>query len=187
MDGYRKILSIIAKRHPEIWDAINPHSLSDLVALNPQPLPPKEIGRRFDLASLNPQPLPPGPPDEMFGRHLVQMAYLADTLGLELRPLDEWSTYDDGELDTMGRPDPRLAAFLHWLRVHGWRWPWPPPPDPREGPQPDPWRTDVQQNLLAGIALGIASAGSFAESNRFLSVTMDGLAEAVAASELMSV
>ena len=44
------------------------------VALNPQPLPPKELRspfqnrillerfRRGGLASLNPQPLPPGPP-----------------------------------------------------------------------------------------------------------------------------
>lgn len=33
----------------------------DAVALNPQPLPPKEIGavRNFDAVLLNPQPLPP--------------------------------------------------------------------------------------------------------------------------------
>jgi hypothetical protein len=39
----------------------------DAVALNPQPLPPKEIGtsvRNFDTVMLNPQPLPPEPPPE---------------------------------------------------------------------------------------------------------------------------
>ena len=42
----------------------------DAVALNPQPLPPKEIGsavRNYDAVMLNPQPLPPDPPpDKVF-------------------------------------------------------------------------------------------------------------------------
>lgn len=180
MDGYRKILSIIARRHPEIEDAINPHSLIDLVALNPQPLPPKEIGRsRVNPAALNPQPLPPA---EIFGRHLVQLAYFADKVGLELRPIDEWASRSHGvddPIDSLG-DDSRVRALIEWLLANGVI----PVPNPDE---PKPISPAAVQVLLADIAVGIASGGSFAESNRFLSATMDGLAETLSTSELMSV
>jgi hypothetical protein len=36
---------------------------TDVVALNPQPLPPAGDGLSIDFVALNPQPLRPGPPE----------------------------------------------------------------------------------------------------------------------------
>ncbi|RHW22423.1 hypothetical protein D0Z08_31440 [Nocardioides immobilis] len=136
----RTLLSIIARLNPRAIDGLIPHgpvlsSNLDLVALNPQPLPPIDEGIRF-------------------GRSLVHLAFVADKLGQEVAPIARWS---EGEgLDPLGEPNPVLAALIaEWVKAGK--------PFPEPEPQPD-WRNEV----LAGIALGIASAGAVADSNAFL-------------------
>jgi hypothetical protein len=75
-------------------------NLLDLVALNPQPLPPEppditfaiasQIDNLSDLVALNPQPLPPEPPDRTFGISFgisKQLDNPLDLVGLNPQPL----------------------------------------------------------------------------------------------------
>ncbi len=140
MDINRILLSIILDRIPEAADAFWPHgprvsNALDLVALNPQPLPPVDQGIRF-------------------GRSLVQLAFVAEKLGQPVTPLAEWS--DGDVLDNLGAPNPVLAALIAELLKHGG-------PVPDDEPKPH-WKNEV----LAGVVLGLASAGAVVDSNEFL-------------------
>ncbi|HWJ81784.1 MAG TPA: hypothetical protein VNS55_06070 [Nocardioides sp.] len=156
MDVNRILLSIILDRFPGAADALIPHG------------PP--VASRIDLAALNPQPLPPVDAGIGFGRSLVQLAFVAEKLGQEVAPLSTWA--DDEVLDNLGAPNPVLAALIAELLKHGG-------PVPDDGPNPN-WKNEA----LAGVALGIASAGAVAESNAFLreafQAAVAGVAEAAA-------
>lgn len=140
MDINRKLLTILIDRIPEAWDAIIPHG--------------PRWASFLDEVALNPQPLPPVDAGVSFGRSLVQLAFMADKLGQELAPLKTWSDVD--VLDNLGAPNPVLAALIAELRRRGG-------PVPDDEPKPH-WKNEV----LAGVALGIASAGDLAESDVFL-------------------
>ena len=83
----RLTIDDLGHKEPPVPDPIGPVSNHlDAVALNPQPLPPKEIGagsfvNRFDAVAVNPQPLPP--------RELVAgvRASLLDAVALNPQPL----------------------------------------------------------------------------------------------------
>ena len=138
VDINRILLTTLLDRIPEAWDAVIPHghrvaSILDLVALNPQPLPPVDQGIRF-------------------GRSLVQLAFVAEKIGQPVTPLAEWS--NDDVLDNLGAPNPVLAALIAELIKHGG-------PVPDDEPKPH-WKNEV----LAGVALGLATAGDAVETER---------------------
>ena len=140
VDINRILLTTLLDRIPAAWDAVIPHghrvtSLLDLVALNPQPLPPVAQGVSF-------------------GRSLVQLAFVAEKIGQPVTPLAEWS--NDDVLDNLGAPNPVLAALIAELIKHGG-------PVPDDEPKPH-WKNEV----LAGVALGIATAGDAVDTNEFL-------------------
>lgn len=96
------LLSLVARLHPSIWDAINPHgpvvrTVADRVALNPQPLPPGPDPFLVAAAGM--------------ATELAGLAVAADVRG---ESSGEWV----GELidDWCGTPWPRK-----------WPWPWPGP------------------------------------------------------------
>jgi hypothetical protein len=104
------LLAIIASMHPEIYDAIHPHSPASGVALN--------------QVALNPQPLPPRGGSTLaaaaVAQRMVRLAVDADTrgesgAGLVGKLIDEW-------------------CGTVWPRK--WPRPW---PGPQSGPLPDPW------------------------------------------------
>lgn len=143
MDVNRFLVSIILKWHPEAADAIWPHGPAiadelDLVALNPQPLPPVDAGIRF-------------------GRMLTQLDFAADKVGRPVKPLADWSTIDGHELDDLGRPNPVLAALLAWLTAGGRL------PVPDDEPRPH-WKSE----LLAGVVIGLVASGNALDSSAFL-------------------
>ncbi len=140
MDINRILLTTLLDRIPAAWDAVIPHghrvtSILDLVALNPQPLPPVAQGVSF-------------------GRSLVQLAFVAEKIGQPVTPLAEWS--NDDVLDNLGAPNPVLSALIAELIKHGG-------PVPDDEPKPH-WKNEV----LAGVALGIATAGDAVDTNEFL-------------------
>jgi hypothetical protein len=123
------LLSVVARVHPQVWDAIVPHT--------PQP------GGRAALGLLNPQPLPPADAfllaAAVMAHDLVRVAIETHVQGGESASLvrefiDEWC----------GTPWPRK-----------WPTPWPGPPL-GQGPSPVPW--DVATARVVG-AIVFASAG----------------------------
>lgn len=155
-----KLLAIISSLHPEGEDAIHPHgpvlrTRGELVALNPQPLPPREVRAAIDLA-----------------KHLSHAALEAELSGERsaraeaflVEMIDDWC----------GVPWPRK-----------WPWPWPGPrpdegphPDPWIPGQPDPW--SVAQARVAA-ALVFASVGARLGEGSLRNVLLEGaerLAEA---------
>jgi hypothetical protein len=129
MDINSKLFVIIASRVPAIWDVIGP------VALNPQPLPP--VSRSEVYTELNPQPLPPGPPPETYGavvgRELVKLAWEADKLGQQVKPLADW---EDDPCPTY----PKKPKLPPWL---------PPVPDPNPA-----WLDGYHLGLACALAVG---------------------------------
>ncbi len=144
MDINRILLSIILDRNPAAIEALIPHShrssVLDQVALNPQPLPPVDLGFRF-------------------GRQLVELAFVAEKLRQPVTPLADWS--NDDVLDSLGAPNPVLAALIAELTKHGG-------PVPDDEPKPH-WKNEA----LAGVALGLATAGDVVETNEFLKKAFD--------------
>jgi len=120
------------------------------------------------IARLNPEAIdaliPHGPPIAVgvrFGRSLVHLAFVADKLGQPVRPMAEWA--DPGtDLDDLGS-DAAIAALIAQLLGGG-------VPVPDDEPKPH-WRDE----LLAGVALGLASAGSTLDENEFLSTVFDAV------------
>ena len=104
--------------------------LGELVALNPQPLPPVDGGRRADLVALNPQPLPP-----VDGGHLA--ASDLNPQPLPPRWLDETvraHLFDAVALNPQPLP-PKESALLRMddFCGNGGHRPVPPLPGPRGG------------------------------------------------------
>lgn len=102
--NYGNLLVHISRINPAVWDAIFPHGplyrdRYGAVALNPQPLPPKEIGERLQLEA------------GLMARALVGLAVEADVRGddpvrMVRELIDDWC----------GTPWPRK-----------WPFPWPGP------------------------------------------------------------
>jgi hypothetical protein len=98
---------------------------------------------------------PPVAQGVRFGRSLVQLVRIADRLGQPVRPMAEWA--DNGDLlDDLG-DDSAVAALIARLLGHGGG----PVVDDEVRPS---WRNEV----LAGVALGLASGGAVVDSNAFL-------------------
>ncbi len=152
MDINRILLSIILDRFPEAADAIWPHG--------------PRVANRFDLVALNPQPLPPVDQGIRFGQSLVQLAFVSEKLGQPVMPLADWS--NDDVLDSLGAPNPVLAALIAELIKHGG-------PVPDDEPKPH-WKNEV----LAGVALGLATAGDAVETNEFLRTAFESAVAGVA-------
>ena len=159
MDINRILLSIILDRFPEAADAIWPHG--------PRVANRFDVASRVDLVALNPQPLPPVAQGIRFGQSLVQLAFVSEKLGQKVTPLAEWS--NDDVLDNLGAPNAVLAALIAELIKHGG----PVPPD--DEPKPH-WKNEV----LSGVALGIATAGDVAETNEFLRTAFESAVAGVA-------
>lgn len=154
MTNYQ-LLSVIARLHPEAWDAIIPRGSKNW--------------SRGEAVALNPQPLPPGPPENLAAaaarmtQRLVHLAIEADLRGED--------------------PTGWLAEFIDdycgsWPRK--WPFPWP-GPGPQHGPQPDPWR---MQEARAASALVLASTAARLGESRLQSLLAEGaekLAEAAQA------
>ncbi|GAA4491568.1 hypothetical protein GCM10023094_56140 [Rhodococcus olei] len=141
------LLSIIARIHPQVWDAIVPHGPG--------------IRERSDRASLNPQPLPPS------DRYLIgaaEMAHDVARIAVESEMRGQSSSML-GELvdDWCATPWPRR-----------WPWPWPGPrpnEDIEDGPLPEPWV--VQTGRVVG-AIVFASVGSRLAKGELAAAFLDG-------------
>jgi hypothetical protein len=155
MTNYQ-LLSVIARLHPEAWDAIIPRA-------------PRGWSR-FEEVALNPQPLPPGPPEQFAAaaawmtQRLVSMAIEADLRGED--------------------PTSWLAEIIDeycgtWPRK--WPFPWP-GPGPQHGPSPDPWR---MQEARAASALVLASTASRLGEGRLQAVLADGAEKLAEAAQAM--
>ena len=97
----RRLLVILGRRLPAIYDIIprGPLSRFSEVALNPQPLPPHELGAAI-------------------AAEFVHTAWLADRFGLDQGPVSD-------ELDDWCPTRPRRPKLPPWW---GWRIPEPDPP-----------------------------------------------------------
>ena len=124
----RILLSIILDRFPEAADAIWPHG-------------PRFVNR-FEEVALNPQPLPPVDLGIRFGRSLVQLAFVAEKTGQRVMPLADWS--NDDVLDNLGAPNPVLAALIAELIKHGG-------PVPDDEPKPH-WKNEALSGVVLGLA-----------------------------------
>jgi hypothetical protein len=152
------LLQVIARLHPEIWDAINPMGpirggeligRTGLRRVGGEPLSTSELSTGSSVADeLNPQPMPPSRQVLRATAQLTgQLAQLALTThaqnggGAELlvREIDDWCG---------NRPRP-----IPWPRNWPWPWPWPPPPDP----DAQPW---FIAEVFATAALTLAGIGS---------------------------
>jgi hypothetical protein len=136
------LIAIIARKNPSILEEIigplGPFRRLDYAALNPQPLPPQELGRlrRGGESWLNPQPIPPVAYGYAVGAEVVRAAGTAQLL----------RTGFDIDIDGIC-PPPRK-----WPPI-----PWPPTPWP---PEPYPWRPrdDFDPEFVFGYAVGLAFA-----------------------------
>ncbi|MDZ5619184.1 hypothetical protein SFC88_00010 [Nocardioides sp. HM23] len=96
-----------------------------------------------------------------FGRSLAQLAFVADKLDVAVRPMAQWT--DPGDFrDDLG-DDSAIAALVAKLLQGG-------VPAPDDEPKPH-----YRNELLAGVALGIASAGALVDRNPFLSEVFDAV------------
>jgi hypothetical protein len=124
----RKLLAIIGRRLPAIFDVIPYGPLLDRVALNPQPLPPG------DRVALNPQPLPPALLGAAIANEFARTTWLAERFGLDpgvaLKDLDDWCPTGKAK-----------------LKLPPW---WPPMPEPE--PHPD-WAVDFHVGFAARLSV----------------------------------
>ncbi|EIV92086.1 hypothetical protein FraQA3DRAFT_1587 [Frankia sp. QA3] len=122
------LLSIIARIHPQVWEGILPTG--------------PRVQARTDLVSLNPQPLPPGPPPDAFQIAAVAMAHDVVRLAVEsdVRGKSSVGFLQEWVDDWCATPWPRK-----------WPWPWP-GPRPGDGPLPDPWVVQTGR-VIGAIAL----------------------------------
>jgi hypothetical protein len=151
---YGKLLSIIATIHPEIWDAIIPHGSRaiDRVALNPQPLPPRQalLAGAAEMA-----------------HEVVRLAVASEAQGASSSVfvseiIDDWC----------GTP---------WPRKWPWPWPGPRPGTEPEGPQPEPWDVQTARVIGAVIFASAASRLSSGDLRTAFADGADRLAEAALA------
>ncbi len=159
--SYSRLLSIIGRIHPQAWDAIIPHGPRlrvlagvERVALNPQPLPPREA---FLLSAAE------------LAHDLVRAAVATEMRGepssaLVTEIIDDWC----GTL---------------WPRKWPWPWPGPRPGEgPESGPLPDPWDVKTAQIIGAVVFASMASRLSEGDLSTALSDGADRLTETVLAS-----
>jgi hypothetical protein len=97
----RKLLSIIGRRNPAVFDAVFPHGPAvKVAALNPQPIPPQELGAAL-------------------AAEFTRAAWFSSRMGLDagklFTDLDDWCP--------LGRPKIKLVLWPWW-------WPIPPEPEP---------------------------------------------------------
>ncbi len=156
---YRNLLSIIGTIHPEIWDAVIPHgprvrvvSAFDKVALNPQPLPPREtlLAGAAEMA-----------------HEVVRLAVASEAQGISSSAfvseiIDDWC----------GTP---------WPRKWPWPWPGPRPGTEGEGPRPEPWDIQTARVIGAVIFASVASRLSSGDLSTAFAEGADRLAEAALA------
>ena len=105
----RRLLEIIGRRLPAIYDVI-PRG------------PQQGFSRdRFSEVMLNPQPLPPHELGAAIAAEFIHVAWLADRFGL-----DQGKAFEDLDDWCPTRPRwPKWPAWWWW-----WRWPIPEPPHP---------------------------------------------------------
>jgi hypothetical protein len=153
--SYGKLLMVIGRINPRAWDALIPHG------------PAIRQASRFERVALNPQPLPPR---EAF---LVAAAQLANEVvraavalggregnaGLVSELVDDWC----------GTP---------WPRRWPWPWPGPRPDDDGRGPQPDPWDIATARAIGAIVFASTASRLGPGELRDVFERSAEQLAEA---------
>jgi hypothetical protein len=130
---YTTLLSVVARIHPQVWDAIYPHGPAIGVTE-----PVAGFASRLDRVALNPQPLPPR---EAFLLGAAELAHeiVRTALGIEARGDSSLSFVRDTIDDWCGTPWP-----------HKWPLPWP-GPHRGDGPHPEPWDAyDIQAGRIIG-------------------------------------
>jgi hypothetical protein len=156
---YNNLLSIIGTIHPEIWDAIIPQgprvrvvSALERVALNPQPLPPREtlLAGAAEMA-----------------HEVVRLAVASEAQGASSSAfvneiIDDWC----------GTP---------WPRKWPWPWPGPRPGTAAGGPSPDPWDVQTARVVGAVIFASTASRLSSGDLRTAMADGADRLVEAALA------
>lgn len=110
------LLTTLARIRPQVWDAIIPHG------------PVRVIGSPEDLVALNPQPLPPQPPSDAFLIGAARMAHAVTRMAVEADLRGEATDFVARWVDDW--------CATPWPRK--WPWPWP-DPRLEDGPVPDPW------------------------------------------------
>lgn len=128
--------AILANRHPALWEEIiGPLGPLGRLALNPQPIPPKEF--RVRAGDFDPQPEPPKGFESSIGvRYGLKTAFSVVRVAGVARLLNV--AFDD--IPDICPPEPP---------------PFPPLPEP---PDPIPWRTALTSvpDFYADYALGLA-------------------------------
>ncbi len=123
-----RLLAIIGRRLPAIYDAVIPRYYSPL---------PEPWNARMAAVALNPQPLPPGPPPDLLGAAIaaefVHLARLADLFGHD-------QTRILAQLDDICPTYPKLPKF-----PGGW------PHIPEPVPHPN-WFIDFYLGFAARLA-----------------------------------
>lgn len=156
---YGNLLSIIGTIHPEIWDAIIPYgprvrvvSALEKVALNPQPLPPREtlLGGAAEMAH------------EVVRLAVASEAQGASSSAFVSEIIDDW-------------------CGTSWPRKWPWPWPGPRPGTDTEGPQPEPWDVKTAQVIGAVVFASVASRLSSGDLRTAFADGADRLAEAALA------
>jgi hypothetical protein len=122
----RRLLALIGRRHPAIFDII-PHG----------PLVGPVWGDRGSAVALNPQPLPPRELGAAMAVEFIRTAWFADRFGL-----DQGIVFN--ELEDWCPTVPRRPKLPPW---------WPPVPEP--DPPPD-WFLDFHLGFAARLAAAAA-------------------------------
>ena len=163
--SYGSLLAIIGRIHPEVWDLIwqgplarssSPQvrfvSALDRVALNPQPLPPREalLAGAAEMAH------------EIAGLAVASEAQGTSSAAFVSEVIDDWC----------GTP---------WPRKWPWPWPGPRPGTEGEGPQPDPWDVRTARVVGAVIFASVASRLSSGDLTTAFAEGAERLAEAALA------
>jgi hypothetical protein len=105
MTNIVRLLAVLGRINPAVWDAIIPHGPAVRVALNPQPLPPKEAFLAASAATAH---------------DIATAAIYTEAAGLDTAPRLVAEAVDDW-CGNSPRPIP-------W--PHHWPLPWPPEPEP---------------------------------------------------------
>ena len=156
---YQNLLSIIGTIHPEIWDAIIPHgprvrvvSALEKVALNPQPLPPREtlLVGAAEMAH------------EVVRLAVASEAQGASSSAFVSEIIDDW-------------------CGTSWPRKWPWPWPGPRSGTDTEGPHPEPWDVKTARVIGAVIFASVASRLSSGDLRTAFADGADRLAEAALA------
>lgn len=146
----RRILALLGRRLPAIYDVFPSHGLRE--ALNPQPIPPGTQGR----SSLNPQPIPPLDLGAMVAGELLRLSWVSDHLNTAVDPIGNW---EEDPCPTWPKP-PKLPPHL------------PPVPDPEPGPD---WIRDYHLGLASTLAAGLEGRREWPLAAEALELSMRSL------------